>query len=221
MTFKTFITAAIMVAVSGAAMSPAFAQDTTAPAQVEGHEGGKRGEMRPKFDFAAVDADGDGKITQEEFAAHRASMQAERIAQLDADKDGKITVEELVAHQDKMATERAQKRAEAMVAAMDADGDGVLTTEEMAAHGGKGDHKGGDRKGGERKGDGAHKGDRKADGKGDGDRKGDRKDMFDRIDANDDGVVTQDEVTAMEAKMQERMERRGEGRMEAETPDNG
>lgn len=81
------------------------------------------------LDFAALDADADGKITQTEMQAHRAA----RVAALDADADGRISLEELKADHVRQATGRAEQRATRMMAAMDADGDGALTAAEMMA----------------------------------------------------------------------------------------
>jgi len=83
----------------------------------------------PMPDFAAIDADKDGKITKAEVEAHRAA----RVAAADADKDGKLSAAELKAQ----ATERAGSRADDMVAKMierrDSDGDGLISVAEMAA----------------------------------------------------------------------------------------
>ena len=92
-----------------------------------------RGEMRgmgpmAAFDFAAVDADADGKITAEEFAAHRAA----ETAALDTDKDGLISAAELAAHRMRGMEARATAQAEAMVARLDSDGDGKLSAAELA-----------------------------------------------------------------------------------------
>ncbi len=83
----------------------------------------------PLMDFAAIDADKDGKITKAEVEAHRAA----RVVALDADKDGKLSAAELKAQ----AMERAGARADDMVARMierhDTDGDGLISVAEMAA----------------------------------------------------------------------------------------
>ena len=83
----------------------------------------------PMLDFAAIDADRDGKITKTELATHRAA----RVAAVDADKDGKLSVAELKAQ----AMERAGARADDMVARMierhASDGDGLISVAEMAA----------------------------------------------------------------------------------------
>lgn len=85
------------------------------------------------FDFAALDADGDGRVTEAEIAAHRAA----EIAGLDADADGFLTAEELSAHQMRMAQQMADKRSAQMLERLDADGDGRIGVAEMmmGAHG--------------------------------------------------------------------------------------
>ena len=85
----------------------------------------------PGFDFDAVDADKDGKITPEEFKAHRAAA----MAAVDADADGKITADELVAHHLKQAEARARTMAPEMLKDLDADGDGAVTVTELQASG--------------------------------------------------------------------------------------
>jgi Ca2+-binding EF-hand superfamily protein len=81
------------------------------------------------FDFAAIDSDGDGKITRDELAAHRAA----RLAAMDTDKDGKLSEAELRAHVMERAGERAEAMAARMIERLDSDGDGLVSAEEMAA----------------------------------------------------------------------------------------
>lgn len=83
----------------------------------------------PGFDFDALDADKDGKVTADEFGEQRKA----RIAGLDANADGKISADELVTMQMKGAEERAKTRADHMIAAMDADGDKALSAAELLA----------------------------------------------------------------------------------------
>lgn len=91
--------------------------------------GGHMGMMRPMFDFAAADANKDGKVTPEEFTAARAAM----VAGIDTDKDGKLSVDELAAMHLKAMQAAAKDMATRMVAALDTDGDGKLSAAEMAA----------------------------------------------------------------------------------------
>lgn len=88
---------------------------------------GDRGAGAPRFEemFKQADADGDGKVTQEEFAAFRAA----RFAAADADGDGKLSPEEMEAAREARRMERVQ----GMVARLDTDGDGLLSAEELAA----------------------------------------------------------------------------------------
>ena len=89
--------------------------------------------------FAKVDADGDGFVTQEEMTAHMMARHEERMKKMferqDGDGDGKLAVSEFGGHGEKMFE------------MMDADGDGAVTKEEakaarekMRAHHGKGPH---------------------------------------------------------------------------------
>lgn len=89
------------------------------------------GEGGPMFgmDFAAIDADKDGKITQAEIDAHRAAQ----AKALDTDGDGLLSAEELAAMHLQNATTRANDRAARMIERMDSDGDGKLSAAEMAA----------------------------------------------------------------------------------------
>ncbi len=81
------------------------------------------------FDFATVDADGDGKITEAEMTAWRAAQ----AKALDADGDGFVNAEELAAMQMKTMETRVKDRAAQMVARMDTDGDGKLSAAELAS----------------------------------------------------------------------------------------
>ncbi|NEX45765.1 EF-hand domain-containing protein [Pseudotabrizicola algicola] len=87
------------------------------------------GMMGPALDFAAIDADQDGKITQAEVTAWRAAQSAA----LDADGDGLISAEEIAAMHIRTATERAATHADRMIAELDTDGDGKLSAAELAA----------------------------------------------------------------------------------------
>lgn len=79
--------------------------------------------------FDTVDADKDGKITAEEFAAHRKA----RAASVDANNDGKLSAEEIAAMHMQGAQDRANARAARMIERMDADGDGLLSAAELAS----------------------------------------------------------------------------------------
>ncbi|MFN7224717.1 MAG: EF-hand domain-containing protein [Paracoccaceae bacterium] len=79
------------------------------------------------MDFAAIDADKDGKITQAEIDAYRAAQ----AKALDTDGDGLLSAEELSAMHLQNATARANDRAARMIERMDTDGDGKLSAAEM------------------------------------------------------------------------------------------
>lgn len=83
----------------------------------------------PPFDFAAVDADKDGRVTEAELTAWR----ADRVKSMDANADGKLSADEIKAGQMARAEARASEMAARMVADHDADGDGLLTAAELGA----------------------------------------------------------------------------------------
>ena len=85
------------------------------------------GAARERPDFATLDTDGNGEITQEEMRAHAAA----RFARADTDGDGFLSAAELEAK----GAERAKKRSARMLKHLDADGDGQLSQEEMEKRG--------------------------------------------------------------------------------------
>jgi hypothetical protein len=85
----------------------------------------QRGAMMP--DFATLDADGDGKVTEAEIEAHKAAL----FAEIDTDGNGTVSAAELVAHKEAKADERKAGRSEKMIERMDADKDGELSMDEM------------------------------------------------------------------------------------------
>ncbi|MFN3846626.1 MAG: EF-hand domain-containing protein [Paracoccaceae bacterium] len=89
--------------------------------------GGAEGPMFG-MDFAAIDADKDGKITQAEIDAYRAAQ----AKAFDTDGDGLLSAEELSAMHLQNVTARASDRAARMIERMDTDGDGKLSAAEMA-----------------------------------------------------------------------------------------
>ncbi|WP_349539280.1 EF-hand domain-containing protein [Sagittula sp. NFXS13] len=125
---KTFwITGALLVAMgaSGAAMAHERGG--------KGRDGaGPRGMFLQEM-FAEADANGDGKITEEEMAA----AAAQRFSDADTDGDGNLSAEELTAQAQarKAAREAARReaRSAAMIERLDTDGDGLLSQEEMSA----------------------------------------------------------------------------------------
>ena len=115
----TALTGALILAL-GAASLPALAQ--------QGPGDGPRTPRGPMFQFEDVDADGDGKITQEEMAAQAAA----RFAAADANGDGQLSAEEMQAQMQAQRAERMKQNAERMIARRDTNKDGMLSAEEMA-----------------------------------------------------------------------------------------
>lgn len=101
---------------------------TALPAVAQGQSDGPRGPRGPMFNFEEVDADNDGKITQEEIAAHAAA----RFAEADTDGDGALSADEMLARLEAQRAERMKDRAARMVERRDANNDGRLTADEMA-----------------------------------------------------------------------------------------
>lgn len=81
------------------------------------------------FDFAAVDADKNGQITQAELDA----FQAARAAEVDTDKDGFISAEEMTAQMSARMQDRLGKMARHAIVEQDEDGDGKVSLAEMDA----------------------------------------------------------------------------------------
>ncbi len=75
-------------------------------------------------DFATLDANGDGTVTQQELVAHREA----RFAESDTNGDGALSIEELTA----ASREKAAERAARMLEQRDANGDGLLQQAELA-----------------------------------------------------------------------------------------
>lgn len=127
---KTLITSAILAAVIGAvgvaAISPVMANKAQ----------GRMSGMEQRFDFEAMDADNDGKITREELEAHRSAEFDAR----DTDNDGFLSPEEMSAAILAKMNERMSRKVAKMVERHDSDGDGRLSKEEMS----QSKHRGGD-----------------------------------------------------------------------------
>lgn len=96
-----------------------------------GPDAGRAGGMGPfaAFDFAAVDADKDGKITPAEMEAHRAA----EITAADTDGDGLLDPTELAALHLKQMSARGDEMAQRMLTRLDSDEDGKLSLAEMQA----------------------------------------------------------------------------------------
>lgn len=91
----------------------------------------RQGPGAPGMDFATLDANGDGQVTQDELDA----AAAQRFADVDTDGNGSVSAEEMVAHMQVMADQQRASRqtrmAERMIARMDQNGDGLLSAQEM------------------------------------------------------------------------------------------
>jgi Ca2+-binding EF-hand superfamily protein len=90
------------------------------PADIEG-----RADAR----FSALDADGDGSVSRDEFLAHSAARASERAGdmfdRLDADGDGVLSRDAIA------ALGGPGQGVERMISRFDADGDGALSAEEF------------------------------------------------------------------------------------------
>lgn len=111
------------LALAGAVLVSGLA--TGAMAQM-GPGDGERGPRLAEM-FAAIDADSDGKVTQEELAAHRAAM----FAASDSNSDGSLSTDELAARELARFTETLPDRTARMLERRDANGDGSLSADEM------------------------------------------------------------------------------------------
>lgn len=184
MTAKTLTAlAALMLALP----LTATAQDTTRPAM-------------PTLDFATADANGDGGITSDEWATYAAALMQGRMA------------------------EGIATRADALLTAGDANGDGMLNRDElvtaltarmdemreqrgerMRGHDGEGRHGWGRHHDGERaEGRGEHRGEHRGER---GERGMGR--AFSRIDQDDNGIVSPEELALAQAMIERMGQRHG------------
>ena len=74
--------------------------------------------------FAMLDANEDGQISAEEFAAR-----PDRFDRVDTNGDGRLTLAEITA----LGEDRAERRAERMMARLDTNGDGAVSRDEIEA----------------------------------------------------------------------------------------
>lgn len=111
-------------------------------------------QINDRPDFATLDVNSDGQLTQDELAAAGAA----RFATIDTDGNGTISVEELATQ----AEGRAADRAARVLGRLDANEDGVLSQDELPQRDG---------------------------------RRMTR--MFDRVDANDDGTISEEEFDSV------------------------
>ncbi len=127
MKLKIILPAALFLSVAGVAAAQM-------QGDAEGPMGGAGGAFLEEM-FARIDADNDGRVTEDELRTFRAA----RIEGLDADGDGFLTAEELTAHETRMAGERITRMVERRMARQDLDGDGRLSAAELAAGPGGGE----------------------------------------------------------------------------------
>ena len=135
---------------------------------------GAHGPRAMMMNFEQIDADKDGKITQEEIAAApKAHFDA-----ADTDQDGALSLEEMQAQAIARMTERAKAMSARMLERKDANGDGKISFEEMQPG--------------------------KAGGKNGGPRGQMMGRMFDRVDVDDDGAISKAEFDTAQEWMSER-----------------
>ena len=79
------------------------------------------------FKFEEVDANSDGKLTQDEMIAH---MQA-RFSASDANNDGQVSEDELRAHMESEMRKKIDRRVSRMMLHHDDNEDGMLNMDEM------------------------------------------------------------------------------------------
>jgi Ca2+-binding EF-hand superfamily protein len=115
--------AAAILALAGAVLVSGLASGTMAQTGPEGDETGQRfAEI-----FAQIDTNNDGKVTQEELAAHRTAM----FVAFDTNGDGSLNSEELAARLLARFTETLPDRTARMIERQDANGDGALQADEI------------------------------------------------------------------------------------------
>lgn len=112
---------AVMTLAAGAGVATAHGKK----AGMDGMRGG------PVLNFEEIDANGDGKLTQDEMKAHAKA----RFKAADTDGNGKLSADEMKAAAQKREEERRAQRAERMasrmIERMDKDGDKELSFDEM------------------------------------------------------------------------------------------
>ncbi|GEM_PF-1194206 len=171
------------LALTVGAIAAGFTLSAVVPAMSVGNGGGER----PVIEFNAVDQDGNGEITQEEFTAFHAVRKAERFAMTDTNSDGLLSAEEI----EQAASERAAQRSARMIERFDENDDGMLSMDELP-EGGEG------RRG-------------KRGGHGQGGQSGNRQGFIERFDADGNGTISSTEFEAAKQHMQSRRGGRGQG----------
>lgn len=145
------------------------------------------GDRDPGELFNALDADGNGQLSQDELSNRHEAMTRLRFQSADRNDDGKIDRDEFMA--------RAEERAERMFERMDNNDDGTLDVDEAQPHHGKRHHRSGKHHDGDKPRHDKHK---EEHGKhGHDAKKGKHAEkMLERMDSDDDGSVSRDEWDA-------------------------
>lgn len=117
-------TAVAALALVGAFLTPGLTSTALADMGQHGPDG--RGGALLEI-FEAIDADGDGKVTKAELAAHRAAM----FTAADTNNDRMLSADELSARHTARMAETMADRSARMIDRMDNNGDGSLSADEM------------------------------------------------------------------------------------------
>lgn len=156
------------------------AQETTRPAM-------------PALDFAAADANGDGGITSDEWAVYAAALMQGRMAA------------------------RIEARADALLSSGDTDGDGLLSRDELRTamtarmedmREARGERMRGHDGEGRRHGWGRPSHGERAEGRGERHRDGGHGRAFSRIDQDDNGIISAEELAQAQAMIERMGQRR-------------
>ncbi len=188
---RTLLTTALIA--SGAALLIAAGPkaDLNQDGQVTKAEFTQSAESR----FYAADADNDGFLTKEERKAHRDAVREDRknqrFAKLDTDGDGLLSRAEMDARGDKRKARKSEKREE-MMAKFDTNLDGELSDAERTVMRAERKEKRSEKRA-ERK-----------------EKKGKRS-KRPKIDANDDGLISFDEHMAVSEQLFTRMDANADG----------
>lgn len=118
-----------LAGVTLATLAAALLATTAMAERGPGRDHAQGGAPFAALDFAAIDANKDGKITPEEIDAHRTAQ----ITAADTDGDGLLSADELSALNMSRMSARAGDMAQKMIERMDTDKDGKLSAAEMPA----------------------------------------------------------------------------------------
>lgn len=116
------MTAVAVLALMGASLGSAALAERGMDMGGMGDGEGRGGMMPDQFD--TIDANKDGKVTQDELAAFRTA----EFAAADTNADGALSAEELSA---RMLQKMLARQGARMIENMDADGNGTLSVDEM------------------------------------------------------------------------------------------